>query len=81
MNAVTLCSGKLYYDLRAAREERGINDVALIRLEQLYPFPQQQLDKILKKYPKSEKLIWAQEEPENMGPAYHMARTDEAENR
>ncbi len=63
---VLLCSGKIYYDLEAHRLEHKVTDVAIIRLEQLYPFPAAQLDKILTKY-KSAKLVWVQEEPENMG--------------
>lgn len=64
---VVLCSGKLYYDLLAAREERNKNEVALVRLEQLYPFPQLQIDEVLSEYGKDVAVVWAQEEPENMG--------------
>jgi 2-oxoglutarate dehydrogenase E1 component len=63
---VVLCSGKVYYDLLAVREARKIDDVALIRLEQLYPFPESPLAEELKKYPNAE-VVWCQEEPENMG--------------
>ncbi len=63
---VVLCSGKLYYELCAARAERKINDIALVRLEELYPFPDKLLGKELSKYPKAE-IVWCQEEPENMG--------------
>jgi 2-oxoglutarate dehydrogenase E1 component len=66
---VVMCSGKFYYDLLAAREERKMTDVALLRLEQLYPFPAQILGNELSRYPKAE-IIWGQEEPENMG-AWH----------
>ncbi|NCA28758.1 MAG: 2-oxoglutarate dehydrogenase E1 component [Proteobacteria bacterium] len=61
-----LCSGKVYYDLIEAREAGKINDVAIIRLEQLYPFPAQELTIELKKY-KNAEIIWCQEEPKNMG--------------
>jgi len=61
-----LCSGKVYYDLLAARTEAKIKDIALIRLEQLYPFPKEHLQKELKKY-KNAEIVWCQEEPKNMG--------------
>jgi 2-oxoglutarate dehydrogenase E1 component len=64
---VLLCSGKVYYDLVNKREETGRNDVAIIRLEQLYPFPLQRLTDILKRYSEAAELFWVQEEPENMG--------------
>ncbi len=63
---VVLCSGKVYYDLLAERRERGINDVALVRIEQLYPFPTRSLPPVLAEYPNAE-VIWCQEEPRNMG--------------
>jgi 2-oxoglutarate dehydrogenase E1 component len=63
---VVLCSGKLYYDLLADRQARKINDVAILRLEQLYPFPDEPLAAELAKYPNAE-IVWCQEEPENMG--------------
>jgi 2-oxoglutarate dehydrogenase E1 component len=62
-----LCSGKVYYDLLAEREKTNAGQVALIRVEQMYPFPQTQLQDVLKRYPKAE-LYWVQEEPRNMGP-------------
>src|SRR5262245_61191877 len=63
---VVLCTGKVYYDLHADRESRGINDVAVVRLEQLYPFPVKALSQELAKYPNAE-VVWCQEEPANMG--------------
>jgi 2-oxoglutarate dehydrogenase E1 component len=63
---VVICSGKVYYDLFEAREARKINDVAIIRLEQIYPFPKEELKLELKKY-KNAEIIWCQEEPKNMG--------------
>jgi 2-oxoglutarate dehydrogenase E1 component len=65
---VAFCSGKIYYDLIERREKEGANDIAFIRLEQLYPFPQKQVDAILKKYSKAKEYLFIQEEPENMGP-------------
>lgn len=63
---VVLCSGKVYYELLEAREAKKINDVALVRLEQLYPFPKEELKVELKKY-KNAEVVWCQEEPKNMG--------------
>ncbi|HYZ64653.1 MAG TPA: 2-oxoglutarate dehydrogenase E1 component [Acetobacteraceae bacterium] len=63
---VVICSGKVYYDLLAARRDAGVNDVAIVRLEQIYPFPDVSLPKALAPYRKAE-VIWCQEEPENMG--------------
>lgn len=63
---VVLCSGKVYYDLLEARSASKVNDVALIRLEQLYPFASSELEAELKKY-KNAEIIWCQEEPKNMG--------------
>ena len=61
-----ICTGKVYYDLLEAREDNKIKNVAIVRIEQLYPYPQTQVDAILKQYSKAEKY-WVQEEPENMG--------------
>jgi 2-oxoglutarate dehydrogenase E1 component len=65
---VVFCSGKVYYDLLAAREERQANHVALVRVEQLYPFAADQAADILARYPATAEVVWAQEEPRNMGP-------------
>jgi 2-oxoglutarate dehydrogenase E1 component len=68
VDTVVFCSGKFYYDLLAKKEDiGGVDNIALVRIEQLYPLPQKQLDKIIAKYSKAKKHIWAQEEPENMG--------------
>lgn len=64
---VAFCSGKLYYDLLKAREENGRKDIALVRVEQLYPFPAAQLNKLAKTYSACKEWVWVQEEPENMG--------------
>jgi len=63
---VVLCSGKIYYDLLKARAENGDDTVALVRLEQLYPFPRRSLGEVLRRYRNAE-VVWCQEEPENMG--------------
>ncbi len=63
---VVLCTGKVYYDLLTARREKGIKDIAIVRVEQLHPFPVVSLPKALAQYPKAE-VVWCQEEPENMG--------------
>ncbi len=63
---LVLCSGKFYYDLVAERKENDRKDIAIVRLEQLYPLDVESLEKVIASYPDAE-LIWAQEEPENMG--------------
>jgi 2-oxoglutarate dehydrogenase E1 component len=63
---IILCSGKVYFDLIEAKQKKKVKDTAVVRLEQLYPFPQKQIDAIIKKY-KNAKLVWTQEEPLNMG--------------
>ena len=64
---VFLCSGKVYYDLRAEKEKRGDGKSAIVRLEQLYPFPQERLKSTLAGFPGVRETIWVQEEPKNMG--------------
>ena len=63
---VVVCSGKVYYDLYDEREKRGVDDVYLLRVEQLYPFPVKALVKELSRFKKAE-IVWCQEEPKNMG--------------
>lgn len=63
---VVLCTGKVYYDLLQERRDRGVTDVAIVRLEQIYPFPMKSLAAVLNTYPAAE-IVWCQEEPENMG--------------
>jgi 2-oxoglutarate dehydrogenase E1 component len=67
---VVLCSGKVYYEIRAKRREEKIDNIAIIRLEQLYPFPEESLEKILSAYINLESIAWCQEEPQNMGAWY-----------
>ncbi|WP_062206688.1 multifunctional oxoglutarate decarboxylase/oxoglutarate dehydrogenase thiamine pyrophosphate-binding subunit/dihydrolipoyllysine-residue succinyltransferase subunit [Streptomyces sp. NBRC 109706] len=64
---VVLSSGKVYYDLAAEREKRGANEVALVRLERLYPLPSDELRAELARFPGAERVVWAQEEPANQG--------------
>ncbi|MCI0574376.1 MAG: 2-oxoglutarate dehydrogenase E1 component, partial [Myxococcaceae bacterium] len=64
---VVLCTGKLYYELLKAREDEKVDGVALVRLEQVYPFPAAQLSLVLQRCPDQAELVWAQEEPRNMG--------------
>ncbi|ADJ27075.1 2-oxoglutarate dehydrogenase E1 component [Nitrosococcus watsonii] len=64
---VLLCAGKVYYDLLQARRKQKRQDVAILRLEQLYPFPQQQLKEELERYRKAKEVVWCQEEPRNQG--------------
>jgi 2-oxoglutarate dehydrogenase E1 component len=68
VSRVLICSGKAYYDLAAAREERGLRNVAILRLEQLYPFPASDLKDAILRYPQAADFVWVQEEPVNMGP-------------
>ncbi len=66
---VLLCSGKIYWELAAAREKRGgIDDTAIVRIEQLYPVPDRQIAAVLDRYPNAEDIRWVQEEPGNQGP-------------
>ncbi|WP_026302511.1 2-oxoglutarate dehydrogenase E1 component [Psychroflexus tropicus] len=72
IKTLVICSGKFYFDLKKRREEEGRNDMALVRLEQLFPVPKKELDKIIKKYKNVDDLVWAQEEPRNMGAYTHL---------
>ncbi|CAN5806736.1 multifunctional oxoglutarate decarboxylase/oxoglutarate dehydrogenase thiamine pyrophosphate-binding subunit/dihydrolipoyllysine-residue succinyltransferase subunit [soil metagenome] len=67
---IVLCSGKVFYDLDVAREDSGDNRVAIVRLEQFYPFPAEKLQKIFAKYSNAAEIFWTQEEPKNMGGWY-----------
>jgi 2-oxoglutarate dehydrogenase E1 component len=67
VSRVLFCSGQVYYDVLAAREERKIGDVAIVRLEQIYPFQAGQVRDILARYPETAEVVWVQEEPRNMG--------------
>ncbi|MEO8602109.1 MAG: 2-oxoglutarate dehydrogenase E1 component [bacterium] len=67
---VVLCAGKIYYDLALAREQRGLHDVAIVRVEELYPFPADAISAALAPFGAAEDIFWVQEEPWNMG-AWH----------
>lgn len=70
---VVLCQGKIYYELLAYRREQGITDTALVRIEQLYPFPAEALGKVLDGFPNAKEYVWCQEEPRNQGAWYWLA--------
>ncbi|MBU3659125.1 MAG: 2-oxoglutarate dehydrogenase E1 component [Flavobacteriales bacterium] len=72
VDTVVLCSGKFYYEMKVKAKELGVSNMAFVRVEQLYPLPQKQIDTILAKY-KAKNVIWAQEEPANMGAWAYMA--------
>jgi 2-oxoglutarate dehydrogenase E1 component len=69
---VILCSGKVYYELLAYRREHQIADVAIVRFEQLYPFPHDEYKKQLAKFPNAREVVWCQEEPQNQGAWYRL---------
>lgn len=69
---VVLCSGKVYYDLVEDTNKRGLTDVAIVRVEQLYPFPRSEVKAELEKYPSAKEVVWCQEEPMNQGAWYQI---------
>ena len=74
---IVICSGKVYYDLLEEREKQGIENVSLVRLEQIYPFPHRTLRRVLEERPDAE-IVWCQEEPKNMGSWFFVDRRIEA---
>ena len=72
VKSVVFCTGKFYYDLLVVKEEQNRGDVALVRVEQLFPLPSSQMKDIIAKYKKADDWVWAQEEPRNMGAWSHM---------
>ncbi len=72
VKTLVFCTGKFYYDLLAERENNGRMDVALVRIEQLFPLPVDQLKEIIASYPNADDYVWAQEEPKNMGAYTYM---------
>jgi 2-oxoglutarate dehydrogenase E1 component len=69
---VLFCSGKVYYDLVEAREAHNITDIAIVRLEQLYPYPKEAMAQVLARYPNATSRVWVQEEPRNQGAWWFM---------
>ncbi len=67
---LVVCSGKVYYDIVAERAKRSVDDVAVIRVEQLYPFPHEEFAAQIELYPNAKHVVWTQEEPRNQG-AWH----------
>ncbi len=81
IKTLVFCTGKFYYDLLEQREKNERNDVALVRVEQLFPLPSTKMKEIIAKYKNADDLVWAQEEPRNMGAYSHMLlHFDEAKN-
>ncbi|MCB1168653.1 MAG: 2-oxoglutarate dehydrogenase E1 component, partial [Leptospiraceae bacterium] len=70
---VVLCSGKIYYELMAYRREQDIKDIAVVRIEQLYPFPVDAFCAEIAKFPNAKEVVWCQEEPRNQGAWYWFA--------
>lgn len=73
IDSVVLCSGKFYYEATEKAAELEVDSMAFVRIEQLYPYPEKQIEAILAKYKNKKRVIWAQEEPENMGAWQYMA--------
>ncbi|RZN82069.1 MAG: 2-oxoglutarate dehydrogenase E1 component [Winogradskyella sp.] len=72
VKTLVFVTGKFYYDLLEEQEKLGRDDVALVRIEQLFPLPTEEINKVLKKYKNADDIVWAQEEPRNMGAYGHM---------
>jgi 2-oxoglutarate dehydrogenase E1 component len=69
---IVFCSGRVYFDLLKARRKDGIRDVALVRIEQLYPFPSEEYEAAVNRYPNARDIVWCQEEPQNQGAWYQI---------
>jgi len=69
---IVLCSGKVYFDLLKARRDVKVESVALVRVEQLYPFPSEEYEAVLRKYSNAREIVWCQEEPQNQGSWYQI---------
>ena len=65
--SVLLCSGKVFFDLLLEQERRKTRDISIVRIEQLYPYPEWNLTRIMEAYSGAKEIVWVQEEPENMG--------------
>ncbi|MBL4578686.1 MAG: 2-oxoglutarate dehydrogenase E1 component [Flavobacteriales bacterium] len=75
---VIFCCGKIYYEMLVERKKKKVNKIAIVRIEQLYPLAEKQLEAVVKKYSNAESFVWLQEEPENMGAWSHLLRTFKA---
>jgi len=69
---IVFCSGKVYFDLLEARRNYGLHDVAIVRIEQLYPFPNEEYGAVIGKYQNARDVVWCQEEPQNQGAWYQI---------
>jgi len=69
---IVFCSGKVYYDLLESRQVHGMADVAIVRVEQLYPFPIEEYAAVLEQYDHVNEIVWCQEEPQNQGAWYQI---------
>jgi 2-oxoglutarate dehydrogenase E1 component len=69
---IVFCAGKIYFDLLKARRKENMRDVALVRIEQLYPFPSEDYAAVLRQYPNAREIVWCQEEPQNQGAWYQI---------
>ena len=72
MTRIVLCSGKVYFDLLKSRRDIKADSVAIVRVEQLYPFPSDEYEAILRKYSNAREIVWCQEEPQNQGSWYQI---------
>jgi 2-oxoglutarate dehydrogenase E1 component len=72
VHRVVFCSGKVYFDLLRARRDQSLKNVALVRVEQLYPFPSDEYQRVLARYPQQAEIVWCQEEPQNQGAWYQI---------
>ena len=72
VKTLVFCTGKFYYDLLEVKENKDRGDVALVRIEQLFPMPAEKMKAVMKKYRNAKDIVWAQEEPRNMGVWSHM---------
>jgi 2-oxoglutarate dehydrogenase E1 component len=69
---IVFCSGKVYFDLLKERRKEALREVALVRIEQLYPFPSEEYQATLNRYPNANEIVWCQEEPQNQGAWYQI---------
>ncbi len=72
VDRIVFCGGKVYYDLLEGRRQRELKNVAVVRVEQLYPFPQERFEEEIRRYSKAKRVVWCQEEPENQGAWYQI---------